>query len=288
MTGYGSAEGPSSLGPISIEIRSVNHRFCDITLKLSRKLGPLENRIKELIRDRFSRGRFDMVVRLDSSERNGYRLEPNVEMGRQYLDALKRLKNELKLTGEITIEMIAQAKDVIVAVENEEETEKYWEEIQPVIEHALDGLKAMRRQEGQSLSEDLQKRIGSVRTLVDGIVARAPQVTEAYRHKLGQRLERVLNGTEVDPIRFDQEVAFFAERSDISEEAVRILSHLAQLEQTMKSDGAMGRKLEFLVQEIHREANTVSSKANDETISHAVVEIKGELEKIREQIQNLE
>jgi uncharacterized protein (TIGR00255 family) len=288
MTGYGSAEGLSSLGAISTEVRSVNHRFCDITLKLSRRLSPLENRIKELIRTRFSRGRFDMVVRLDSSERNTYRLEPDLQMARQYLDALRALKTELRLKGEISLDMIAQAKDVIVPVEDEEEVETYWEEIRPVIEQALDALAAMRRQEGEGLALDLQKRLRAVRTLADGIMARAPSVTEDYRRRLGERLEKVLKGTDVDPIRFNQEVAFFAERSDISEETVRMTSHLTQLDKTMKSSGPMGRKLEFLLQEIHREANTISSKANDETISHAVVGIKGELEKIREQIQNIE
>jgi uncharacterized protein YicC (UPF0701 family) len=266
MTGYGSAEGLSSLGAISTEVRSVNHRFCDITLKLSRRLSPLENRIKELIRTRFSRGRFDMVVRLDSSERNTYRLEPDLQMAREYLAALRALKTE----------------------EDDEKVETHWEEIRPVIEQALDALAAMRRQEGEGLALDLQKRLRAVRTLADGIMARAPSVTEDYRRRLGERLEKVLKGTDVDPIRFNQEVAFFAERSDISEETVRMTSHLAQLDKTMKSSGPMGRKLEFLLQEIHREANTISSKANDETISHAVVGIKGELEKIREQIQNIE
>ena len=289
MTGYGSAEGLSSLGAISTEVRSVNHRFCDITLKLSRRLSPLENRIKELIRTRFSRGRFDMVVRLDASESNTHRLEPDLQMARQYLDALRALKTELRLKGEISLEMIAQAKDVIVSVEDDDEdVEAHWEEIRPVIEKALDGLGAMRRQEGQGLALDLQKRLRAVRTLADGIMAQAPSVTDDYRRRLGERLERVLKGTDVDPIRFNQEVAFFAERSDISEETVRMTSHLAQLDKTMTSSGPIGRKLEFLVQEIHREANTVSSKANNETISHAVVGIKGELEKIREQIQNIE
>ncbi len=288
MTGYGSAEGLSSLGAISTEARSVNHRFCDVNLKLSRRLNPLENRIKELIRTRFSRGRFDMVVRLDSSERNTYRLEPDLQMARQYLDALRALKTELRLKGEISLDMIAQAKDIIVPVEDGEEVETHWEEIRPVIEQALDALAAMRRQEGEGLALDLRKRLRAVRTLADGIMARAPSVTEDYRRRLGERLEKVLKGTDVEPIRFNQEVAFFAEKSDISEETVRMTSHLAQLDKTMKSSGPMGRKLEFLVQEIHREANTISSKANDETISHAVVGIKGELEKIREQIQNLE
>ena len=288
MTGYGRAEALTSLGTISAEIRSVNHRFCDISLKLTRRLSPLESRIKELIRARFSRGRFDMVVRLDSSERNTSRLEPDLQMARQYLDALRALKTELRLEGEISLEMIAQAKEVIVPAENDEEIEPYWEEIRPIIEEALDALAAMRRHEGEGLALDLRKRLRAISKRADGIMTRAPLVTEDYRRRLGERLDKVLQGTDVDPIRFNQEVAFFAERSDISEETVRMTSHLAQLDKTMTSKGPIGRKLEFLVQEIHREANTISSKANDETISHAVVEIKGELEKVREQIQNIE
>lgn len=288
MTGYGSAEGHSSMGALSVEVRSVNHRFCDITLRLSRKLSPLEGRIKQLIKLRFSRGRIDMSVRLDSTERNSYRLEPDLELARQYLDALRTLKAKLRLKGEVSLDMIAQAKDIIVPVEDEEEAEAHWEEIREIIERSLDALKEMRRHEGEGLAMDLRKRFHSIRNLLEEIKARAPLVLKDYRQRLGQRLQDILKGTDLDPLRFNQEVAFFAEKSDISEETVRMTSHLNRLEQTIDSEGPMGRKLEFLLQEVHREANTVSSKANSEAISQRVVEIKGELEKIREQIQNIE
>lgn len=288
MTGYGRAEGSGSMGTVSAEVRSVNHRFCDITLRLSRKIIPLESRIKELIKSRFSRGRIEMSVRLDSTDRNLCRLEPDLELARQYLDALRILKAKLRLKGEISLNMIAQAKDIIVLAEDEEEVEEHWDGIREVIERALDALKEMRRHEGKELAMDLRSRFHSIRSLLEGIKARAPLVLEAYRQRLGQRLREMVKEMNLDPVRFDQEVAFFAERSDIAEETVRMTSHLAQLEQMIDSDEPTGRKLEFLLQEVHREANTISSKANDQTISQGVVEIKGELEKVREQIQNIE
>jgi uncharacterized protein (TIGR00255 family) len=288
MTGYGSAEGDSFLGSVSVEVRSVNHRFCDITIKLPRRLYPFEGRIKESIKSRFSRGRIDMTVRLDSTERNRCRVEPDMKLAQQYLQALRTLKAKLRLKGEITLDMITQAKDIIVSVEDEEDVDEHWEEIWQVVERSLDALKAMRKHEGEEMAADLRKRVQAVRGLLERIKTRAPVVHEDYRQRLDRRLQNMVEGMDLDPLRLNQEVAFFAERSDISEETVRMTSHLVQLEQMMDADEPTGRKLEFLLQEVHREANTVSSKANDETISQTVVEIKGELEKIREQIQNIE
>lgn len=276
------------MGPVSVEVRSVNHRFCDIALRLSRRLNPLEGRIKELIKSRVSRGRIDMSVRLDSSDRNRYRVEPDLEMARQYLDALRTLKAKLRLKGEISLEMIAQARDIIVPVEDQEDVTVHWEQVRQVIERSLDALKEMRRHEGEGLATDLRKRVQSVQSVLEKIEAHAPLVLEDYRRRLDQRLQNMVKGMDLDPLRLNQEIAFFAERSDISEETVRMTSHLAQLGQMMDSEEPVGRKLEFLLQEVHREANTVSSKANDQTISQMVVEIKAELEKIREQIQNVE
>ena len=276
------------MGALSVEIRSVNHRFCDISLRLPRRLSSLEGRIKELIKLRFARGRIDMSVRLGATERNVYRLEPDLEMARQYLDALQTLKAKLRLKGEVSLDMIAQAKDILVPVEDEEEAEVHWEEIRKIIECSLDSLREMRRHEGEGLRMDLLKRFHTIGNLLEEIKTRAPLVLEDYRRRLDQRLQNILKGMDLDPVRFNQEVAFFAERSDIAEETIRMASHLGQLEQMMDSEEPVGRKLEFLLQEVNREANTVSSKANDETISQKVVEIKGELEKIREQIQNIE
>jgi uncharacterized protein (TIGR00255 family) len=211
-----------------------------------------------------------------------------MKLAQQYLQALRTLKAKLRLKGEITLDMITQAKDIIVSVEDEEDVDEHWEGIWQVVERSLDALKAMRKHEGEEMAADLRKRVQAVRGLLERIKTRAPVVHEDYRQRLDRRLQNMVEGMDLDPLRLNQEVAFFAERSDISEETVRMTSHLAQLEQMMDADEPMGRKLEFLLQEVHREANTVSSKANDETISQTVVEIKGELEKIREQIQNIE
>jgi uncharacterized protein (TIGR00255 family) len=276
------------MGPLSVEVRSVNHRFCDISLKLPRKLGPLEGRIKELIKSRFSRGRIEMSVRLDFAGRNAYRLEPDVQVARQYVDALRTLKAKLRLKGDVSIDMVAQAKDVILPVEDEETAQVHWEEVREVIERSLDTLEEMRRREGEGLALDLRKRLCSMRDLLERIKSRGPGVLEDYRRRLAGRLEHILEGTDLDASRFNQEVAYFAERSDITEETLRMMSHMDQMEQTMAAEDPIGRKLEFLVQEIHREANTVSSKANDDVISQMVIQMKGDLEKIREQIQNIE
>ena len=276
------------MGLVSVEVRSVNHRFCDVAVKLPRRLGFLDGRIRELIKSRFSRGRIEMSVRLDSAERDRYRIEPDLEIARQYLDALRTLKTKLKLKGEIGLEMIAQAKDIIVPVEEEEGEEACWEDIRQVIESSLDALRNMRRHEGEGLAADLRSRVQSVKDLLEKIKGRAPLVLEDHRSRLQRRVQSMVKGMELDPLRLTQEVAFFAERSDISEETVRMTSHLTQLEQMIDSGEPVGRKLEFLLQEIHREANTISSKANDQTIARTVVEIKGELEKVREQVQNIE
>ncbi len=288
MTGYGQADGPTSIGILSVEVRSVNHRFCDIALKLPRKLSYLENRVKELVKSQLSRGRIDVSIRLDSAERNGYRLEPDLELARQYVEALRALKSKLKLKGEISLDMVAQFKDILVPVEEGKEGEAFWEEVREILQRSLDVLKEMRRREGAGLVRDLRERLRYIGNLAGKINNRAPSVLEEYRQRLEQRVRDMLNGTDLDPVRLSQEVAFFAERSDITEETVRLRSHLAQFEEMLDSREPAGRKLDFLVQEIHREVNTVSSKANDVMISQAVVEIKGELEKIREQIQNIE
>jgi uncharacterized protein (TIGR00255 family) len=276
------------MGFVSVETRSVNHRFCDISLRVSRKLSPLEGRIRELIKSRFARGRFDLSVRLDGGGKSGHRVEPDLEMARQYVDALRTLKAKLRLRGEINLDMVAQARDIIVPAEDEADVEVYWEEIRQIVEHSLDALKAMRQQEGQGLAIDLRNRCESIRDLLEEVKTRAPLVLTEYRERLDRRLRSLTQGMDLDPSRLDQEVVLFAERSDIAEETVRIASHLGQLEEMMDASEPVGRKLEFLVQEIHREANTISSKASDGSISQTVVEIKGELERIREQIQNVE
>lgn len=288
MTGFGRGEGITSLGRILVESRSVNHRYCDINVKLPKHLTPFENRIKELIRSRVSRGRIDLVLKIEGSEERKLELTVDLKLAEQYLRIYKSLKDRFQLRGEVTLELLTSIPDLIIPKEEPIEIDPYWKEILPVLEKALDEMEEMRRSEGEALARDLKERVKLIRKQLEEIKRVSPLHVEQYHNRLKERLQSLLEGKEVDPSRFQQEVAFLAERMDIIEEIVRTESHLRQLDLLFSEEEPVGRKIDFLIQEIHREVNTISSKANDASISQCVVEIKSELEKIREQIQNIE
>ncbi len=288
MTGYGIGQKVISLGRVTAEARSHNHRYLDISLRMPKKLYPLETRIKEMVKAHFSRGRFDISIEMDSGGKDQFKLEPNIEVAQMYVHALESLKSKLNITGKVTLDLVSRVKDVITAKEVEGDVNPPWEEISGVLLSCLDALEAMRESEGRNLFLDLEGRLKRIARHMEEVKGQSPLVLEAYRRRLSERLAEMAEGVEIDSSRLNQEVAYFADRSDITEEVVRIDSHLRQFGQMLKSDEPIGRKMEFLLQEIHREVNTVSAKANDVVISQKVVEIKGELERIREQIQNIE
>ncbi|MFB0506801.1 MAG: YicC/YloC family endoribonuclease [Thermodesulfobacteriota bacterium] len=288
MTGYGIAQKVISLGRVTAEARSNNHRYLDINLRFPKKLSPLETRIKEMVQAHFSRGRFDISIEMDSGGKDQFKLEPNIEVAQMYVHALESLKSKLNIAGEVTLDLVLRAKDVITAKEVDGDVAPLWEEISGVLLSCLDALKAMRESEGKNLVLDLEGRLKRIARHIDEVKDRSPSVLEAYRKRLSDRLAEIGKGMEIDSSRLHQEVAYFADRCDITEEVVRIDSHLRQFGQMLESDEPVGRKMDFLLQEIHREVNTISAKANDVLISQKVVEIKAELEKMREQIQNIE
>jgi uncharacterized protein (TIGR00255 family) len=288
MTGFGRSEGETSLGKVFVECRSVNHRYADINIKLPKRLAPFENRIKEVIRSQVSRGRIDLSVKLDSAGEERIQLMVDIPLAEQYYRALQTLKEKLKLKDKITLELLAGAKDVITAKEETTDTEPYWQEIAPILKQSFQGLDQMKRSEGELLAKDLKQRLERISRELQGIREQHPARVDTYRNRLSERLRSLLGGMEIDPSRFQQEIALLAERTDITEEMVRAESHLAQFLTLFEAEEPVGRKMDFLLQEIHREVNTVSAKANDAEISQGVVEIKGELEKIREQVQNIE
>jgi uncharacterized protein (TIGR00255 family) len=288
MTGYGMGQKVMSLGRITAEARSHNHRYLDISVRLPKKLYPLEIRIKEMVKAHFSRGRFDISIEMDSGGKDQFKLEPNIEVAQMYVDALENLKSKLNIAGEVTLDLVSRAKDVIMAKEVEEDVVSLWEEISGVLQACLEALEATRESEGRNLVLDLEGRLKRIARHIEEVRGRSPSVLEAYRKRLSERVAEMAEGVEIDSTRLHQEVAYFADRSDITEEVVRIDSHLKQFEQMLGSDEPIGRKMDFLLQEIHREVNTTSAKANDVVISQKVVEIKAELEKMREQIQNIE
>jgi len=288
MTGFGRGEGETTLGKVFVESRSVNHRYCDINIKLPRRLAPFENRIKEMVRSEVSRGRIDVSLKLDAAGEGKVQLNADLHLADQYYKVLQTLKEKLRLQGDITLELLAGGKDIITAKEELEDVEPYWQEIATILKQSLREMDEMKRLEGESLAKDLQQRLEQIDQQLKGIKDQAPLRLNTYWNRLRERLQSFLEGTELDSTRFQQEVAFLAERIDITEEIVRAESHLNQLATLLLGREPVGRKMDFLLQEIHREVNTISAKANDAEISQRVVEIKSELEKIREQVQNIE
>jgi len=288
MTGFGRGEGATTMGRVFVESRSVNHRYCEISIKVPKRLVPFETRMKELIRSEVSRGRIDVVLRLDQSGEGKVQFQVDLPLAQQYFKALQTLKEKLGLRDEITLGLLAGAKDLIAAKEEVEDVEPYWKEILPILKQSLKNLDEMKRSEGAMLGKDLQQRIERIAQDLEGVKGQYPSRLEAYRDRFHERLKSLLMGFEVDPSRFQQEVAFLAERTDITEEIVRGESHLSHLAALLRGEDPAGRKMDFLLQEINREVNTISSKANDAEISQRMVEIKAELEKIREQVQNVE
>jgi len=288
MTGFGRGDGETTLGKVFVETRSVNHRYCDINVKLPKRLTPFENRIKEIIRAQVSRGRIDIFLKLDNLGEENVHLSVDLHLAEQYYQALQSLKESLHLRDKITLELVAVAKDVITAKEEIGDLEPFWQEILPILKRSFQDLDDMKRSEGEILSKDLQQRLERIAQQLGEIKHLSPSRLEAYRNRLHERVRSLLGGIDVDPSRFQQEVALLAERTDITEEIVRAESHLAQFLTLLKAEEPVGRKMDFLLQEMHREVNTVSAKVNDAEISQRVVEIKAELEKIREQVQNIE
>ena len=288
MTGFGRGEGDTALGKVVVESRSVNHRYCDINIKLPKRLSLFENRLKEIIRSQVSRGRIDVFLRLDSLGEEKVQLSVDLDLAEQYYRVLHDLKERLRLKDEITLNLLAGAKDLITAKEELGDMEPYWQEILPVLRQSLKNMDDMKRFEGESLTKDLQHRLDYITEQLQMIKQQFPLRLRAFLTRLQDRLRSLLEGMETDPSRFQQEVAFLAERTDITEEIVRAESHLVQFRSLLEGNEPVGRKMDFLLQEIHREVNTVSAKANDAEISQRVVEIKSELEKIREQVQNVE
>ena len=288
MTGFGRAEGATTLGKVVVESRSVNHRYCDINIKLPKRLSLFENRVKEIVRSQVSRGRIDVSLRLDGVGEERVQLSVDLDLAEQYYRVLRDLKERLQLKDEVTLALLAGAKDLITAKEESGDIEPYWQEVLPILKQSFKNMDDMKRLEGESLTKDLQQRLEHIAQQLQIIKQQFPSRLKATFTRLHDRLRSLLEGMESDPLRFQQEVGFLAERMDITEEIVRGESHLAQFGTLLGGNEPVGRKMDFLLQEINREINTVSAKANDAEISQNVVEIKSELEKIREQVQNIE
>lgn len=288
MTGFGGGEARAGATRIGVEVRTVNHRYLDVTVKGPREYAALEARILETVRGRMKRGKVDVFVTRATDTAAPGAVQVNTPLARGYRDALRSLQAELGLAGEVTIGMVAAFRDVVVAGSADSDPEAEWPAVLEALGMALDRLATMRADEGRRLTGDLTKQAANVRELAVDARARAPRIVDEYRTRLRERLAKLLGDTEIDPTRLAQEVAILAERTDVHEELVRLDSHLDQLDALLQGGGELGRKLDFLLQEMGREINTLGSKANDADLARIVVDLKSVAEKIREQIQNLE
>ena len=288
MTGYGRGEADHAGAKFSVEINTVNRKQSDLNINLPRDLSELEPRIRETVNARISRGRTNVQVNFHASTNGEHGLALDTELARSYHDAMRALQKELSAPGEITIGTILQAPGVMRAPEQSIDATKAWATVERALEDALVDLIKMRDREGKHLAKDLIHRLKTIRTTIKQVRANHPDVVKKHRAALLDRIEKAGLPLAADDERIVKEVALFADRSDISEELTRLDSHLSQFAHHLRSSEPVGRTLEFIAQEIGRELNTVGAKANDAEISQQIVACKAELEKIREQIQNLE
>ena len=288
MTGFGRGEAYGQGRKFVIELKAVNHRYLDVVVRLPRMLNFLEDRVRKLIQSGVARGRIDIFFAMEQLAEKNAAVKVDKVLGASYHKAMKELQGDLQLSGNISVLDIAQLPDVLVLHEVEEDVEAWWPVVQEAVVAALENLQQMRKAEGEQLGYDIANRIDKIKLMKNEINKIAPQVVEDYRLRLNRQLEDWLGENIPDPVRVAGEIAIFADRSNITEEIVRLESHLKQVNSCLAGDEPVGRKLDFIVQEMNREINTIASKGNNVEISRLVVDVKSELEKIREQIQNVE
>lgn len=288
MTGYGRARQTLNGRDITVEVRSVNNRYLDCTVKVPRTYIFAEDAVKARVQKAVSRGKVDVFITIDAAAADETVVAVNEPLARGYYEALTRLKDMFSLEDGLNAVTLAKFPDVLTVTKAEEDLESVAADICAVLDEALAAYNAMRTVEGGKLREDIAGRADTIEAVVGKVEERSPQTVAAYREKLLARMQEVLQSTAIDESRILTEAAIFADKIAVDEETVRLRSHLSQLRTMLESDQPIGRKLDFLIQEVNRECNTIGSKCNDLTIAQDVVNMKAEVEKIREQIQNIE
>lgn len=288
MTGFGRGEWLEDALKVIVEIRSLNHRFREITLRIPRVYLQLEERIKKEAQKRIARGHLDIFVMIEDRGAKKRNVKLDKDLVVDYYNNLKELAETLHIDYHPDVQQFAQYPDVLLVEEQEEDLERIWAAVQNALEEALEQLMLMREQEGARLYGDFLEHKAQIVKILGEIEERIPLTEEEFRIRLKNRVDALMNDYEVDEARMFSEVVLFAERSSVTEEVVRLSSHLGQLSEILESAVPAGRKIEFLIQEMNREINTIGSKASDLVISPLVIEVKSKLEKMREQAQNIE
>nr|WP_302496430.1 YicC/YloC family endoribonuclease [uncultured Flavonifractor sp.] len=288
MTGYGRGEANLNGRPITVELRSVNNRYLDCTVKLPRIYVFAEDAVKSRVQSRISRGKVDVYITIGPSANGDVAISVNKPVADGYYAALKDLRDTYGLRDDISVSLLSRFQDVFLVEKTQEDLEALSADICAVLDLALDDFDAMRTREGEKLCQDVRSRAATIEGLVSKVEKRSPGIVADYRAKLVARMNEVLQNTQIDESRILTEAAIYADKVAVDEETVRLRSHLSQLDHMLSQGGAIGRKLDFLIQEFNREANTIGSKCSDIETAGYVVDIKAEIEKIREQIQNIE
>lgn len=288
MTGFGRRQAPWQDGSITVELRAVNHRFLEVACRLPRSLSALEDPLKKAVQQRCARGRIDLTVTVQGGKGRAGTVILDQGLAKQYHQALRTLKKSLKLSGSIDLALMAGLRDVLMVSDQPPDDPKLAKLAHTVAIQALTDLEAMRKREGAVLAEDMRGRLQSIRDSKALVAARSPLLAQEAFDRMKLRVEKVLGTDAPDQAKLYQELAVYADRGDITEEIVRLDSHMIQFEQTFNCAESVGKTLDFLLQEMGREVNTIGSKANDAVIAAHVVQMKAELERIREQVQNVE
>ena len=288
MTGYGRSEQIVDGRAVTVEIKSVNHRYFEFSCRTTRGYSFLEEKLKSFLQGRITRGKVDAYISVEALESAQTPVLVNHSLAEGYVQALRELAERYGLRDDISVSTVSRYSDIFSVHKAPEDEEAVWNSVQQAAEEALKNFLAMREAEGERLRADVLSRAGTIMKLVDEIETRSPQTVAEYQERLRQKIQELLGDNTVDEQRLLTETAIFADKVAVAEETVRLRSHFRQMEEMMKTDAPIGRKLDFLVQEMNREANTIGSKAVDSKIAYLVVDIKAEIEKIREQIQNIE
>ncbi len=288
MTGFGRAQETVNGITATVEVKSVNHRYFDFSCRVPRNYGFLEEKLKSYIQSRVTRGKIECYVQIEAQEAEECIVKVNHSLAKGYIDALNEIGSTYSLENDVTVSSVARNHDIFSVHKSEADEEIIWNAVNTVASMAIDSFVSMREKEGQKLKDDILSRCDTILGNVSFIEKRSPETVIEYNNKLLERMKNVLADVQVDEQRLLTEAAIYADKIAVAEETVRLRSHIEQMHEFMNSNVAIGRKMDFLVQEFNREANTIGSKAQDVEIARRVIDIKAEVEKIREQVQNIE
>ncbi|MCK9443511.1 MAG: YicC family protein [Tissierellaceae bacterium] len=289
MTGFGRGEFVNELFKIKVEIKGVNHRYSDINIKMPRHISYLEERVKKTVKEKISRGKIDIYINVDYINESAIDIKVDIPLAKSYKGTLEKLTNELGIEDNIRLFNILSMPEIVKIEKKELDEDTVWQYLSTALSDALNDILNMKTVEGKSMKDDMLSKLEAIEAMINEIELRSPFIVSEYKERLKERISEILDkDIELDENRLMFEIALFADKSNINEEIVRLKSHIDQFRTIVDEDDVVGRKLDFLIQEMNRETNTIGSKANDLVISKNVVTIKSEIEKIREQVQNIE